>query len=81
MGVTSLWLRLCAGETGGEMDDLLLLTPSLFELQSGLNRTLDLDPKFVADGLLSMSGMRPFGIFPKFERRARTPCAGVMGWV
>lgn len=66
MGVTSLKLRLCAGDTGGEKETLLLLPPPnlLLELWSEGKVTLDLEPKLVAEGpgLLSIRGMRPLGM-------------------
>lgn len=53
MGVTSLWLRLCAGETGG------------LEAQVGDFKTaLDPEPKLeVKSGLDNMSGIRPLAMF------------------
>lgn len=57
VGVTSLWLRLCAGETGGEYEALV----------GDFKVTLDLEAKVEFEsGLDNMSGMRPLAIFSLF---------------
>lgn len=64
IGVTSLWLRRCAGETGGEYEALV----------GDFAVTLDLEAKLeVESGLDNMSGMRPLAIII-FYSLVMLPC-------